>query len=150
MSGERPAASAADDRRRAGLPGRILRSGRFRRGLLRPARATASAGLPARLRVDPHRRRHGLRALHSAADPRLPAALPPDRPALLQARHPAALLPAGLPPRLARRLDGVRAQWSAAADLPLRDSSGVERRRLCLRRRSPPPIPLPRRAAELA
>ena len=96
------------------------------------------------------RRRHGLRALHSAAGPRLPAALPPDRPTLLRARHPAALLPPGLPSGLARRLDDVRAQWSAAADLPLRDSSGVERRRLCLRRQPAAADSVPQRAVELA
>ena len=143
MPGERCAASAADDHRRAGLPRRVLRPGRFRRGLLRAARPAAGVGLPARLRVDPHRRRHGLRALPSAASACLPAAIPSDRPALLRARHPAALLPAGLPPRLARRPDGVRAQWPAAADLPLRDSSGVERRRYVCGGNPPPPIPCP-------
>ena len=141
MPGER--AAAADNHRRSGLSGRILRPGRLRRGLLRSARPAAGVGLPARVRLDPDRRRIGLRAPPAAAGLRLPAAVPSHRPALLPARHPAALLPARVPSGLARRPDDLRAPRSAAADLSLRDSSGVERRRLRLRRQSASADPCP-------
>ena len=74
----------------------------------------------------------------------------PDRRAVLRARHPAAVLPAGIPSDLARRRARLRARRAAAADLPLRDPPGLERRRLRLWRQSAPAPAVPRRSAELA